>query len=611
MVSADKKPDQRQPRALSPGWRCALRNAFRPMCAGLLVLGLSACGGGALRPASMEITLLGFNDLHGHLEPPRLAVTAQNAQGQNIAVPAGGVAYMARAIAQRRQASRHVALVTAGDMIGASPMVSALFLDEPTIEVLNLMRVDFAATGNHEYDQGVAELLRMQHGGCEKFTSKQPCQISQPFKGAEFPFLAANTLREDGRPLFPATGLKFFEQDGLRIGVGFIGMTLRNTPHMVRPSGVEGLTFADEAQTANALIPQLRAQGADVIVVLIHEGGATTSGLQDDSCQGLSGAIVPILEQLSGEVDVVISGHTHRSYICDYARVNARKPFLLTSAGQYGTLLTEVRLTVDARTRRVSRKSAHQTIVQGEAYRSAAGLVSLQPEFPVLDADAPVAALVARYKAAARPLAEAVAGQLAGPVSRVPQANGESVMGRIVADAILAATRDVAAGGAQLAFVNPGGVRADLLPAADGSVTYGQLFSVQPFGNTLMVMSLTGEQIRQALEQQFDSGSNTVNAPRILQVSEGFSYRFDRRLPAGRRVSELRLNGRLLKMSQRYRVGLQSYLGSGGDNFSIFTQGIDVVGGMLDLDALAEHVHEQSRSGPMALPLKERVTRVH
>ncbi|WP_059441321.1 bifunctional UDP-sugar hydrolase/5'-nucleotidase [Comamonas sp. E6] len=611
MVAADKKPDQRQPRALSPGWRCALRNAFRPICAGLLVLGLSACGGGALRPASMEITLLGFNDLHGHLEPPGLAVTAQNAQGQNIAVPAGGVAYMARAIAQRRQASRHVALVTAGDMIGASPMVSALFLDEPTIEVLNLMRVDFAATGNHEYDQGVAELLRMQHGGCEKFTSKQPCQISQPFKGAEFPFLAANTLREDGRPLFPATGLKFFEQDGLRIGVGFIGMTLRNTPHMVRPSGVRGLTFADEAQTANALIPQLRAQGADVIVVLIHEGGATTSGLQDDSCQGLSGAIVPILEQLSGEVDVVISGHTHRSYVCDYARVNARKPFLLTSAGQYGTLLTEVRLTVDAHTRRVSRKSAHQHIVQGEAYRSAAGLVSLQPEFPVLDADAPVAALVARYKAAARPLAEAGAGRLAAAASRVPQANGESVMGRIVADAIHAATRDAAAGGAQLAFVNPGGVRADLLPAADGSVTYGQLFSVQPFGNTLMVMSLTGEQIRQALEQQFDSGSNTVNAPRILQVSEGFSYRFDRRLPAGRRVSELRLNGRLLKMSQRYRVGLQSYLGSGGDNFSIFTQGIDVVGGMLDLDALAEHVREQSRSGPMALPLKERITCVH
>ena len=180
-----------------------------------------------------------------------------------------------------------------------------------------------------------------------------------------------------------------------------------------------------------------------------------------------------------------------------------------------------------------------------------------------------------------------------------------------MADAILAATRDASAGGAQLAFVNPGGVRADLLPAADGSVSYGQLFSVQPFGNTLMVMSLTGEQIRQALEQQFDSGSNTVNAPRILQVSEGFSYRFDRSQSAGRRVSELRLNGRLLEMSQRYRVGLQSYLGSGGDNFSIFTQGIDVVGGMPDLDALAEHVREQSRSGPMALPLKERITRVH
>ena len=609
MVATDKKPDQRQSRALSPGWRCAFHKISAPLCAVLLALGLSACSGGVTRQASMEITVLGFNDLHGHLEPPGLAVTAQNAQGQNVAVPAGGVAYMARAIAQRRQASRHVALVTAGDMIGASPMVSALFLDEPTIEVLNLMRVDFAATGNHEYDQGVAELLRMQNGGCEKFTVKEPCQLSKPFKGASFQYLAANTIRDDGKPLFPATGVKFFEQDGLRIGVGFIGMTLRNTPFMVRPSGVKGLTFTSEALTANALIPELRAQGADVIVVLVHEGGAATSALQEDSCKGLSGDIVPILEQLSPEVDVVVSGHTHRSYICDYAKVNAKKPFLLTSAGLYGTLLTEIKLKVDTSTRRVSQKSARQNIVQGEAFTSGANTVALQPGFPVYQPDAVVAELVARYKAAAQPLAAATVGRLAGVASRAPLANGESVMGRIIADAMLAATQSAAGGGAQLAFMNSGGVRADLRPADDGSVTYGQLFSVQPFGNTLMVMSLTGEQIRQVLEQQFNSGTNTVDSPRILQVSQGFTYHFDRSQPAGQRISDIRLHGQLLHAARSYRVGLQSYLGTGGDNFSVFTQGADLVGGALDLDALVDYVRVQSQQQLMLLPLQERITR--
>lgn len=558
----------------------------------------------------MEISLLGFNDFHGNLEPPRLAVTAQDGQGRSVAVPAGGAAYLAAAIAERRAANRHTALVTAGDMIGASPMVSSLFLDEPTIEALNLMRVDFAATGNHEYDQGWQELLRMQNGGCEQFTAKTPCQLSRPFGGARFQYLAANTMRDDGQPLFPATGVKFFEQDGLRVGVGFIGMTLRNTPHMVRPSGVQGLRFADEAATANALLPRLRAQGADVIVVLIHEGGSTTSGLQDDSCVGLSGDIVPILEQLSGEVDVVISGHTHRAYVCDYARVDAHKPFLLTSAGYYGSLLTEVRLTVDAATRRVVRKSARQHIVQGEGFAGSAGPVPLQPQFPVYGADTEVAQLVARYSAAAAPLANATVGRIAAPATRSPEANGESVLGRIVADAILAATRDAAAGGAQLAFMNPGGVRADLLPGANGDIRYGQLYAVQPFGNTLLVQTLTGEQIRQVLEQQFGSGTNTPASPRILQVSEGFSYGFDLSAPAGQRIRDMRLDGVPLDLGQGYRVGLQSYLGAGGDNFSVFTQGTDIVGGGLDLDALVEHIRARSAADAMALPLQQRITRL-
>ena len=285
-----------------------------------------------------------------------------------VAVPAGGAAYLASAIAALKASNPHHAVVSAGDMVGASPLVSALFLDEPTIEAVNRMQIDFNAVGNHEFDRGWRELLRLQHGGCEQFTVRTPCQISRPFEGARFGFLAANTVREDGQTLLPPTGLKRFHDGGATITLGFIGLTLKATPTMVSPAGVVGLRFEDEAATANALVPQLRAQGADVIVVVIHEGGGTAAGITETSCAGLSGDIVPILERLDPAIDVVVSGHTHRAYVCDYASVNPQRPFLLTSAGLYGTLVTDIALRVDTRTRRVVRKAARQVIVQGEGF---------------------------------------------------------------------------------------------------------------------------------------------------------------------------------------------------------------------------------------------------
>ena len=254
------------------------------------------------------------------------------------------------------------------------------------------------------------------------------------------------------------------------------------------------------------------------------------------------------------------------------------------------------------------RRSARQHIAQGQAFAGPTADVPLQRAWPVYPADPEVAALVARYSAAAAPLAAAPAGRLAAPATRQPRLNGESVMGRIVADAILAATHSPEAGGAQLAFVNPGGVRADLVPAADGGVTFGQLYSVQPFGNTLMALTLSGEQIRQLLEQQFDSGTNTVASPRILQVSHGFGYTLDRAAPAGQRIRRMRLNGQAIEPQRDYRVGVQSYLGSGGDNFSVFTHGRDITGGGLDVDALADYIRAQSAAGPMALPLAARIS---
>lgn len=580
--------------------------------AGVLGGLLAGCGtatrwAGDPAPAHIDITLIGFNDLHGNMEPPRMAHAVPSPTGP-VAVPAGGMAYFASAIAALKARGPHHAVVSAGDMVGASPLVSSLFLDEPTIEAVNEMQIDFNAVGNHEFDRGWRELLRLQQGGCEKFTARQPCQISQPFKGARFGFLAANTVRvEDGRTLLPATGLKRFTQGGTTVTLGVIGLTLQATPTMVSPSGVAGLRFEDEAATANALIPQLKAQGADVIAVVIHEGGSTTAGVQETSCAGLSGDIVPILERLDPAVDVVVSGHTHQAYVCDYARVNPARPFLLTSAGQYGTLLTDIQLRVDTRTRRVVRKTARNVIVQGEAFTGSQGHVPMTSAVPSFPADPAVQKIVDTYRAAAIPLAQRPVGQAVSALRRVLTPSLESALGNLVADAQLHATRAPEQGGAQLSFMNPGGLRADLVPDVQGLVRYGQLFAVQPFGNQLVVKTFTGAQIRAVLEQQFASGSNTVQRPRVLSVSSGFAYQFDLSRPAGERVSQMVLQGAALRDDMPVRVVMSSYLDSGGDNFTVLTEGRDRLVGGLDLDALEAYFRTQS---PAAVPATNRITSV-
>ena len=557
-------------------------------------------------PPHIDITLIGFNDLHGHLDPPGIALTVPGPRGP-VAVPAGGVAYLASAVAALKARGPHHAVVSAGDMVGASPLVSSLFLDEPTIEAVNQMQIDFNAVGNHEFDRGWRELLRLQHGGCEQHTSRQPCQISQPFAGAQFGFLAANTVHDDGRTLLPATGIKRFTQGGATVVMGFIGLTLKATPTMVTPAGVAGLRFEDEAETANALVPQLKAQGADVIVVVIHEGGQTSAGPLEQSCAGLSGDILPILERLDPAVDVVVSGHTHQAYVCDYGRVNAAKPFLLTSAGQYGTLLTDIQLRVDTQTRRVVSKTARNLVVQSQAFTSNQGHVPVSAAFPAFAADAQVQKIIDTYRAAAVPLAQRPVGQATGAVRRVPAASLESALGNLIADAQWQATRAPEHGGAQLSFMNPGGLRADLVPDEQGLVRFGQLFGVQPFGNQLVVKTLTGAQIKAALEQQFASGSNTVQRPRVLSVSKDFAYRYDLAQPPGARVSGMVLQGAPLLPDAQVRVVMSSYLDSGGDNFSVLAQGRDRQVGMLDVDALEAYFRTQS---PVSPPAADRITRV-
>jgi 5'-nucleotidase len=558
---------------------------------------------------NVDVKIIAFNDLHGNIEPPHLSIAAPGPDHTMIAVPAGGAAYMASAIKALKQANPNHAVVSTGDMIGASPLVSALFLDEATIDAVNAFDIDFNAVGNHEFDKGADELQRMQHGGCAKYTQRQPCALTGTFAGANFGFLAANTFRKDGSTLFPATGIKSFGEGVHQIKVGFIGLTLKNTLNIVSPAGVAGLIFKDEASMANALIPQLKAQGADAIVVIIHQGGMTTGGYNDRNCPDLDGDIVPILNKLDSAVDVVVSGHTHRSYVCDYGRKNPAKPFLLTSAGQYGTLLTDINLTIDTRTRKVVAKSANNVIVQGEGFVNNAG-VTIKPssDYPQFAKDAAVDTIVTRYADAAAPLAQRVVGRLAASLSRSTVASGESPLGNLIADAQLAATQSAERGNAQIALMNPGGIRADLqVPDGGGNLTYSQIFRAQPFGNNLVVKTFTGGQLRALLEQQFKAGTNTTSNPRVLFPSSGFTYSYNLKRPFGFRISNMRLHGVRMESAKVYRVTMNSYLAAGGDNFSRFNQGREISGGDLDVDALEDYLRSQS---PVRAPATNRITRI-
>ncbi len=525
--------------------------------------------------APVEVQILAINDFHGNLEPPKLWIEA-GTRGASIRIPAGGVAYLAGAASALRSGQRHSVTVSAGDLIGASPLVSALFLDEPTIGAMNLVGVEHNAVGNHEFDKGTAELVRMQRGGCEKYTTKQPCGL-EPFAGAKFGFLAANVLLPDGKTLFPPTAIKDFGP----VQIGFIGMTLKETATIVPPAGVAGVTFADEAATANALVPQLKAAGADAIVVLLHQGGRSSGGYNDKSCPNLTGGILPILARLDPAVDLVISGHTHSAYICELSRTGAH-PLLLTSAGQYGTLISDIRLTFSP-DRQVVGHRADNRIIQGEGYSTSLGAVPLVPAYPVYAPDPAVSALVGRYAAAAAPLAKRIVGKLSGAVTRALSPSREQTAGNFIADAVLDTGRRA---GAQIALMNSGGVRTDLVPAADGSVTYGQIFAMHPFGNSIVVKTLTGAQLKALLEQQFASGTNTTEKPVILLPSQGFFLAYDLRRPAGDRIVKMTLNGKPVDPAGRYRMAVPSFLASGGDNFTVFTEGTGEKDMGLDLDAL-------------------------
>ena len=504
----------------------------------------------------VELQILALNDFHGNIN------TFSSSFGAT-----GGAQNLATNIAAAEAGVRNSIFVSAGDLIGASPLISALFHDEPTIEVMNEIGLDINGVGNHEFDEGPAELLRMQQGGSHPVDGDLD---GDGFEGADFEFLAANvTVNDTGKTLFPAYTIKNYQG----VKVAFIGLTLEGTPSIVTPTGVAGLTFHDEAETVNSIVRQLRRNAnIESFVILLHEGGMS-DGTQNTCGNGLTGPIATIVPQFDDAVDVVIAGHTNDEFICE---IDGK---VVTMADTAGRLFTDIDVTLDTKTK-------DMTVV------SVNNVANLQRA-----ADDPdVQAIIDKYATLSAPLANTVIGTITGDIVRTANAAGESALGDVIADAQLAATTAPELGGAVLAFMNAGGIRENLVfdqisgGEDPGEVTYGEAFTVQPFGNSLVTMTLTGTQIEALLEQQFTGGNQ------ILQVSNGFSYEWSLSATPGDKIdpASIMLNGSVVEPGADYRVTVNNFLADGGDNYTVLVGGTDRLGGEVDLDAFTAYIEANS-----------------
>jgi 5'-nucleotidase len=487
--------------------------------------------------------------------------------------------------------------VSAGDLIGATPLLSALFHDEPSIEAFNKMELDYNGVGNHEFDEGVDELLRMQYGnrtgpgytparsnGCHPVDG---CGDNTQFRGATFDFLAANVTYKN-RPnttIFPP--YKVHKFDG-NLKVAFIGMTLEGTPLIVSPDGIANVDFRDEAESVNKLVPKLQRQGVEAIVVLLHEGGSPSNTGGDpaliNSCNNPSGALPPIVAAMDDAVDIVITGHTNWAVNC---LIDGK---VVTGAASQGRLITDIDAKIDPRSHDFVEILVNNRIVTQDVPRAG-----------------DLTELIAHYNVFAGPIAAQPVGFTTGPLTRTTTSAGESTLGRLIADAQLESSQEAGAGG-QIAFMNPGGIRSDLNDP--GEITYGEAFGVQPFSNIVTTKSFTGAQIEQILEQQFVTSAGGTRTL-ILPVSAGFTYTWDGSPAAvGNRIdpATIMLNGVVIDPSATYRVTMNNFLGSGGDDFPIFRQGTDEQTGADDLVALVEYLGDHNPYTPVTEP---RITRIN
>ena len=529
-------------------------------------------GNGAANSREVNLQILAINDFHGNI------ATSSGSFGGT-----GRADFLSTNIAAREADADNSIMVSAGDLIGASPLISALFHDEPTIEAMNLIGLDINGVGNHEFDEGPDELLRMANGGSHPVDGDLD---GDGFGGADFDFLSANVVVDDtGDTLFAPYTVRNYQG----VKVAFIGMSLEGTPSIVTPSGVAGLTFNDEVDTVNALVPQLQRENIESIVVLLHEGGRSDGG-QNDCGSGLTGPIADIVPQLDDAVDVVIAGHTNDEFVCE---IDGK---WVTMADNRGRLFTDIDVTLN----RVTKDMTVQSIEN---------VANLQGD---VTPDPVVTELIDKYDTLSAPLANSVIGSTTADILRSNNAAGESALGDVIADVQLDATDDPGFGDAVVAFMNPGGIRDDLIFAevpggeAPGEVTYGEAFSVQPFGNSLVTMTLTGEQVYQLLEEQWEGQTS----PRILQPSDGFTYTWDASEPDGAKVvpGSAVIGGDAIVATTDYRVTVNSFLAAGGDNFATLVDGTDRLGGEVDLDALVTYFGDNS---PVAPGPQDRITRVN
>jgi len=556
-----------------------------------------------------DVHLLAFNDLHGTLEP-----AGNNIYGKF----AGGAAFLAKAVEDRQtQYGDLQATIFAGDNIGASPLANGLFFEEPITIASNLMHVDFASVGNHEFDKGSAELLRIQNGNCKPVVgcTAAPYALADGsttnvFPGADFQYLSANVVvNATGETLFPAFGVKEFTSgSGKTIDIGFIGEVLEATPTIVTPTGVAGLTFQDEADAANLAVEEL-SQDLDVKtnVLVIHEGGFQAGTAVRNGCAGnLAGSpIAEIAGRLDPSIKVIVSAHTHAEYRCTITTGDVTR--LITSASSFGRILSDITLTIDDRTGKLVQASADNIIVENALNTPGPGVTRIPDPSK---ADPEVQAVVNQYVAASAPLANQIIGKIQGDLTRTSSPRGESALGDVIADAQLAATAPVNLGDADLAFMNPGGIRNDLRVTdissggeAPGEVTYGEAFTVQPFGNSLVTKTMTGAMIRSLLEQQFPGcGGQTVQ--RTLQISSTFSYEQD---PAAGtcagRIGDMWVNGTPVAPGDSFRVTMNNFLATGGDGFTVFNQGTNALGGAQDIDAFVAYFAANQPAGIAVPPL--------
>lgn len=514
----------------------------------VVLAAVAGCGEGA--SGTSEIQLLAINDFHGALEPR---------------TDVGGAAYLATHLAVARTDTS--IFVSAGDLVGGSPLVSGLFHDEPTIDVMNQLGLALNGVGNHEFDEGGTELVRLATGGCHPVDG---CQSAATFSGATFSFLAANVFaRATGETIFPPYEIRVL--DGLK--VAFVGLTLEDTPGATLASAVTELEFRDEADTVNALVPELRAIGVDAIFVLLHEGGAAAGA--DSSCVFLTGRVVDVVERMDDLVKLVLSGHTHNQYSCQVGDK------LVTSAGSAGVAFTDVRVTWDRRTRQIT------TLIGTN-----------RPVDHAVQPDATIAALVAHYQTLASSVGDRVVATIGADLPNSASPAGDTAMGRLVADAML---ESAASEGAVIALMNAGGIRGSLAFAKsgaetiDGQVRYAEAFAVQPFGNTLRTVTITGAELEAILEGA---------ASGVLLHVAGLTYAYDANAAAGARVdpADVRVGGAPLALTGSYRVIANSIV---TETYPALAAGQNPVGGGVDLDALITYLSAHS---PIAGPSAERVT---